>query len=213
MKNILLTLAVVLVFGLMSIAQDTTPGSPQSGAQGTSPTTGTSSTSSATGSGQYGGTSSGTQSSPSSPSASGSMGQSSSSSAESSTKGEKKLKGCIESQGGQYMLREKNGNQVQLTGSADLASHVGHQVTVHGTYESNSASASGSSNDSKMPSASGSPTANPSASSSSSGQQFMVNKIDHEASTCKVKGANVDANPGAGMSGTSSSGTQAPDHQ
>src|SRR5947209_1101925 len=136
MRQILFTFAVVLVFGLAALAQDTTPGSPQSGTQSTNPTTGTSSTSSSTGSGQYGGAAA-SQSSPSS----GSMGQSSASDDQGSTKGEKKLKGCIESQGGQYVLQEKGGKQVELTGSADLASHVGHQVTVHGTYSGSSASA------------------------------------------------------------------------
>lgn len=205
MTKFVFSIAVVLIFGLAALAQDTTPGSPQSGTQSTNPTTGTSSTSSATGSGQYGGSSS--QSSPSA----GSMGQSSSD--QSSAKGEKKLKGCIESQGGQYVLREKNGNEVQLTGSSDFASHVGHQVTVHGTYSGGSAGAASSSNE-KMPSASGSPTANPSSSSSASGsgQQFMVSKIDHESSTCKVKGAS-GANSGMGNAGSNSSGNQAPDHQ
>jgi hypothetical protein len=210
MKQILLTITVVVVFGLAALAQDTTPASPQSGTQSTNPTTGNSSTSSATGTGQYGGTSSGTQSS--SPSTAGSMGQSSNSDNQASTKGEKKLKGCIESQGGQYVLQEKNGSQVQLAGSADFASHVGHQVTVHGTYEGSATGAAASSNE-RMPSSSGSPTANPSTSTSSTGQQFMVNKIDHESSTCKLKGASTGANSGMGTSGASSNGTQAPDHQ
>ena len=206
MRQFLFTIAVVFVFGLASLAQDTTPSSPQSGTQSTNPTTGTSSTSSATG--QYG---AGSQSSPSS--ASGSMGQSSASDNQASTKGEKKLKGCIESQGGQYMLREKNGKEVQLTGSADLASHVGHQVTVHGTYQGGAAGAANSSSD-KMPSSSGSTSANPSASSSgSSAQQFMVSKVDHESETCKIKGASSGSNSSMGTSGTSNTGTQAPDHQ
>ncbi len=192
MKQILLMLAVVLAFGLASLAQNTAPGSQQSGTQGTSPTTGTSSTTS----GQYGSQSS----------ASPGMEQGSSSSA--STKGEKKLKGCIESQGGQYVLREKNGNEVQLTGSADFASHVGHEVTVHGTYQGGS-SASSSSNE-KMPSSSGSTTAPPSA-SAATGQQFMVSKINHVSNTCKIKGASSgSASPN---SGTGSNTTQAPDHQ
>jgi len=210
MKQLLLTIAVVLAFGLAALAQDTTPGSPQSGTQSTNPTTGTSSTSSATGTGQYGGTSAGTQSSPSS--SSGSMSQGSASDTSGSKKGEKKLKGCIESQNGQYVLREKNGNEVQLTGSSDLASHVGHEVTVHGNYEAGSGSSAGSKSNEKMPSASGSPTANP-GSSATTGQQFMVDKIDHESSTCKIKGASSGANSGMGTSGTGSSGSQAPDHQ
>jgi len=44
-----------------------------------------------------------------------------------------KLKGCIQSMGGQYVLGEKHGKQVTLTGQ-DFSAHVGHSVTVHGTY-------------------------------------------------------------------------------
>jgi hypothetical protein len=195
MKRVLFTLAVVLVFGLASLAQSTTPSSQESGTQSTNPTTGSASSTNSS-------DQSGSQSS-----ASGSMGQSSSSTT--SKKGEKKLKGCIQSEGGQYVLQEKGGKQVQLTGSADLASHVGHQVTVHGTYEGASGAASTSSNE-KMPSASGSTTANPSM-STSSGEQFMVSKIDHESDTCKIKGASSGS--ASSTSGTGSSGTTAPDHQ
>ena len=194
MRHILITIAAILAFGLMSLAQNTAPSSQQTGTQSTNPTTGTSSTRA----GQYGSQSS----------ASGSTGQSSNTTA--STKGEKKLKGCIESQGGQYVLREKNGNEVQLTGSADLASHVGHEVTVHGTYQGSNGASAGTSNE-KMPSASGSPTANPNAGTNTAGQQFMVDKIDHHSSTCKMKGASSGS--ASSTSGTSSSGTQAPDHQ
>jgi Protein of unknown function (DUF5818) len=199
MRQILFTFTMVLAFGLFALGQSTTPGSQQSGTQSTNPTTGSSSAT--TGSGQYGSQSS----------ASGSTDQSSTSgSTASSTKGEKKLKGCIESQGGQYVLREKNGNQVQLTGSSDFASHVGHQVTVHGTYEASSSASATSSSSDKMPSSSGSTTANPTA-GSTSGQQFMVNKIDHESATCKIKGASSGS--ASSTSGTSNTGSQAPDHQ
>jgi hypothetical protein len=138
------------------------------------------------------------------------MGQTSTS--ETSTKGEKKLKGCIESQGGQYTLKEKSGKEVKLTGSADLASHVGHEVTVHGSYQPSAGSSATNTSSEKMPSSSGSTTANPTSSTSSSEQEFMVTKIDHESDTCKIKGASSESGP-SGMSGTSSSGTQAPDHQ
>ncbi len=205
MRQLLFTLAVVFAFGLACFAQATTPGNQSSGAQGTNPTTGTSSAGSpsATTGSQSG--SMGSQSS-----TAGSMGQTSSS--EASTKGEKKLKGCIESQGGQYVLQEKHGKEVKLTGSADLASHVGHEVTVHGTYQSGAGSSASNSSSEKMPSSSGSTTANPT-SSTSSEQEFMVTKIDHESDTCKIKGATSGKTGASGTSGTSSSGTQAPDHQ
>jgi hypothetical protein len=192
MRQIVFTFALVLASGLAMLAQDTGSSSQQSGAQGTNPTAGSSSTASPSSSGPE----------------SGSMGQSSSSTA--STKGEKKLKGCIESQGGQYTLQEKKGKQVKLTGSADLASHVGHQVTVHGTYAGSGSGAAGNSGADKMPSSSGSTSANPSSSSSGGEQEFMVTKIDHESDTCKIKGASSGK---SGMSGSNNSGTQAPDHQ
>lgn len=200
MKQIVFTFALVFVFGLAMLAQDTSSSSQQSGAQGTNPTTGSSSTSSPSSAGSQSG-SMGSQSS-----ASGSMGQSSSSTA--STKGEKKLKGCIESQGGQYVLREKGGKEVKLSGSADLASHVGHQVAVHGSYQGGASAGASNTGADKTPSSSGT-MANPS-SSTSGEQEFMVTKIDHESDTCKIKGASSGK---SGMSGSNSSGTQAPDHQ
>jgi hypothetical protein len=108
------------------------------------------------------------------------------------------------------VLQEKHGKEVKLTGSADLASHVGHEVTVHGSFQSGGANSASNSSSEKMPSASGSTTASPT-SSTSSEQEFMVTKIDHESDTCKIKGASGKS--GSGMSGTGSSGTQAPDHQ
>lgn len=201
MRHIVFTLAVVFAFGLACFAQATTPGNPSSGVQGTNPTTGTSAMGSPATTGSQSGSTIGSQS----------PGTMESSKSETSAKGEKKLKGCIESQGGQYMLQEKSGKQVKLTGSADFASHVGHEVTVHGTYQPSAENSASNSGGEKMPSSSGSPTANPT-SPSSSEQEFMVNKIDHESDTCKLKGASGKSGS-SGMSGTSSSGTQAPDHQ
>jgi hypothetical protein len=48
--------------------------------------------------------------------------------------GEKKIKGCVQSQGGQYMLETKKGKTVSLTGQ-DVSAHVGHEVEVKGTWE------------------------------------------------------------------------------
>jgi len=99
-------------------------------------------------------------------------------------KGERKLKGCIESEAGKFMLREKNGKDVQLSGSQDFASHVGHTVAVHGTY-TGSESASGV--------ASGAPS-----------DQFTVTKIDMVSDTCKEK---------AGKTKENESGKPSPYHQ
>jgi hypothetical protein len=48
-------------------------------------------------------------------------------------KSEKKMKGCVQSQGGQYVLETKKGKAVPLSGQ-DISAHVGHQVAVHGTW-------------------------------------------------------------------------------
>ena len=45
--------------------------------------------------------------------------------------GENKIKGCVQSQGGQYMLETKKGKTVALTGQ-DVSAHVGHEVESKG---------------------------------------------------------------------------------
>ena len=85
-------------------------------------------------------------------------------------KGEKKLKGCIRSDGGQYMLEEKHGKMVNLTGQ-DFSGHVGHEVAVRGSYESATPTATGS--------------------ASSSGKTFNVTSVDMISETCPL-GAKKD---------------------
>jgi hypothetical protein len=48
--------------------------------------------------------------------------------------GEKKLKGCLLSEGGKYVLQERRGRSIALAGSQELGSHVGHTVTARGTF-------------------------------------------------------------------------------
>jgi hypothetical protein len=48
--------------------------------------------------------------------------------------GEKKLKGCLLSEGVKYVLQEKRGRAIALAGSQELGSHVGHTVTARGTF-------------------------------------------------------------------------------
>jgi hypothetical protein len=57
----------------------------------------------------------------------------------SANKGEKKLKGCVQSQAGQYVLETKKGKAIALAGQ-DVSAHVGHEVAVKGTWESGNAS-------------------------------------------------------------------------
>src|ERR1700704_5541952 len=110
MRNIVIATVFALVFGLAAVAQ-TTPGSQQTMPQGTNPSTQPSTT----------------------PSTSGDMGNTGN---QNTAASETKLKGCIQSEGGKYVLQDKHGKDVALAGSADLASHVGHTVTVHGTFGS-----------------------------------------------------------------------------
>lgn len=82
-------------------------------------------------------------------------------------KTEKKLKGCIQSEGGKYLLKEDHGKTVALGGSQELPSHLGHTVTVHGNYMSNAATGNA-------------------ATSSGSSAAFMVSKIDLVSDTCNA---------------------------
>jgi len=55
-------------------------------------------------------------------------------SANNENKGGKKLKGCIRSESGKYMLETKHDKMVSLAGSQDFGPHVGHTVTLHGRF-------------------------------------------------------------------------------
>jgi hypothetical protein len=98
-------------------------------------------------------------------------------------KAEKKLKGCVQSQGGQYMLETRNGKIVPLTGQ-DVSAHVGHEVAVHGSWVSGG-DMSGMSEGSKS-------------STGNEGNAFKVTSIDHISDTCggkRSKGAPSAAQP------------------
>jgi len=147
MKYIVIATVFAMVFGLAALAQ-TTPGTQQP--SGTSP-------------------SAQPQTSPSQPPDMSSAGNQSPAT---ETKGEKKLKGCIASEGGKYVLQDKHGKDVALGGSQDFASHVGHTVTVHGTFGNGSdasSAASATSSNSGM---------------SAAGDQFIVSKVDMVSETC-----------------------------
>jgi Protein of unknown function (DUF5818) len=81
--------------------------------------------------------------------------------------GERKLKGCVQSQGGQYILETKKGKTVALAGQ-DVSAHVGHEVSVKGTWE-NGMSATSSSND------------------AASGKTFNVTEVKMVSDTCGGK--------------------------
>ncbi|GAC1440284.1 MAG: hypothetical protein NVS1B11_17870 [Terriglobales bacterium] len=84
-------------------------------------------------------------------------------------KGEKTLKGCIQSSRGQYTLKGKNGKMVNLNSSGDLSIHLGHMVALHGNW-----GAKGSSDVSSSPSSS----------AAGSNHMFYVNSVDMISDTC-----------------------------
>jgi len=142
-RRTVLTIAATLAFGLCALAKQKPANDPNSAPPGTSP--------SASPSQQMPDTASPTAQQ------------------SSDTTGEKKLKGCLRSEGSSYMLEEKKGKQVMLSGGQDLASHVGHTVVVHGSY-AGAASAGAS--------------ASSTGGASAAGEQFTVTKVDMVSSTC-----------------------------
>src|SRR5205807_3478199 len=91
--------------------------------------------------------------------------------------GEHKLKGCVQSQGGQFMLETKKGKTVALAGQ-DVSAHVGHEVRVKGTWESGMSATSSSS-------------------SGSSGKTFNVTEVKMVSDTCKGHSGSMDHSSGS----------------
>jgi Protein of unknown function (DUF5818) len=139
-KRLLLAISTALVFFVATAIAQSTPQTDTQGTQGSSPSMGQGSSAS------QGGMSQGTE-----------------------TKGEKKLKGCVRSEGGQYVLEEKNGKNIQLTGQ-DVSAHVGHEVAVHGSWASGGASASASST----------------GASAKTGREFNVSSVDMISESCSA---------------------------
>ena len=138
MKKTILIIAVTLALGLCAVAQQKPSNDPRSAPPGADSSTMPSQTPDTA-----------------SPSAS---------TPQAEAKSEKKLKGCIKADGSAFVLEEKKGKHVSLTGQ-DLAAHVGHTVVVHGTY----AAASG---------------AGTMTSAGAAGDQFTVNRVDMVSSSC-----------------------------
>jgi hypothetical protein len=80
----------------------------------------------------------------------------------------KTLKGCVESQAGQYVLETKKGS-IPLTGQ-DVSAHVGHEVKVKGNWEKGASSAGATSAD-----------------SSAMSKTFNVSNVDMVSENCKIK--------------------------
>lgn len=140
MKKIMLPFATVLLFALATFAQTTATPDPNAGTQGTQ-------------------------------SASPSMQQAPSNDTSMSgaaNNSEKKIKGCVAQQNGQYVLETKHGKSVPLSGQ-DVSAHVGHTVALHGTW---AAASAGSQTSTGM----------------SAGNSFNVSKVDMISDSCSMKG-------------------------
>src|SRR5262249_22820140 len=106
------------------------------------------------------------------------------------TKSERKLKGCVQSQGGQYVLETKKGKDIALT-DQDVSAHVGHEVAVKGTWEKGGSM---------------SPTAGGTASSNE--KTFNVSSVDMISDTCGGKGKGKSSSDmGTGTKGGYPSGS------
>ncbi len=80
--------------------------------------------------------------------------------ASSANKGDRTITGCIRSNNGKYRLESKH-KMIWLTGAEDLASHVGHTVSAHGSFLSSTGT-----------------------SSAGLGSDFQVKQIDMVADSC-----------------------------
>jgi uncharacterized protein DUF5818 len=105
-------------------------------------------------------------------------------------KSEKKLKGCLQSQGGQYVLETKKGKAIALTGQ-DVSAHVGHEVSVKGMWESGGGTGMSSASSGKA---------------AGSEKTFNVSSVDMISDTCSGKSKGSSGSMGTAPSSTSPSG-------
>jgi hypothetical protein len=105
----------------------------------------------------------------------------------SAEKGEKKLKGCVQSQGGQATLETKKGKQIALTGQ-DVSAHNGHEVELKGTWA-------------------GSGSMSQTSSGSSGEKTFNVTDVKMISETCKGSKDKSGSSMGTGANGTNPSGS------
>jgi hypothetical protein len=104
--------------------------------------------------------------------------------------GEHKLKGCVQYEGGQYVLETKKGKTVALTGQ-DVSAHAGHEVAVKGTWESGmSATSSGN--------------------TGASGKTFNVTEVKMVSDTCGGKGHSGSMDHSSSGNGNSTNSTTQP---
>ena len=118
----------------------------------------------------------------------GQSGQTTSTGTASSEKGEKKLHGCVQSQGGQFVLESKKGKAIALTGQ-DVSAHVGHEVSLKGSWESGAAGAGVSTT------------------GASSEKTFNVSSVEMISDSCSGKSSKGDSGSMAPPSSTNPAGT------
>jgi hypothetical protein len=106
-------------------------------------------------------------------------------------KSEKKLKGCVQSQGGQYVLETKKGKAVALSGQ-DVSAHVGHEVAVKGSWEKGGSSGMSQSS---------------AGTASSNEKAFNVTSVDMISDTCGGKGKGKSSDMGTSGMGNGSTGS------
>jgi Protein of unknown function (DUF5818) len=176
MKKVTLLFAMFLAFAVIAFAQSDSQGSSSSSSspsatQGSSPSQGSSTSTGSMGSpGSSSSTS--TTGSQGSSSSQDTMGTHGSMSQGSAAKGEKqhKVKGCIRSEGGSYVLEDAHGRTYSLNSTEDLSAHVGHEVVIHGSEG---------------------PAAGSAVSGGSAGageKAITVSKVDMVSDTCKMGG-------------------------
>jgi len=188
MRKLCMSLATVLAFFVATAMAQTSPSTPDQGGSSTSSAPSQTQTSPSNSGGAMGQSPQGSNM-PSDQNSQPAAGQNqgygnNGSSAQGSAK-EHKMKGCVQSQGGQYMLETKHGKSIPLSGQ-DVSAHVGHEVAVHGTWSGGSSDMSGSSASNSGESKSG-----------MSGGTFNVTSVDMIADTCSGSHAK-----GSGMSGS-----------
>ncbi|HET7442184.1 MAG TPA: DUF5818 domain-containing protein [Terriglobales bacterium] len=197
MKKVPLLIAMFLAFAVVAFAQTDTQGS-SSSSQSSSPSATQSSPSSSQGSTSTGSSSTmgsqGSSSSQGSTAGQGGYSQGSTAGSQgsmsqgSTTKGAKehKVKGCIRSEGGKYVLEDAHGKTFALNSTEDLSAHVGHEVVVHGT-EGVAAGSSASST----------------GASASAEKEITVSKLDMVSDTCKMGGGKHGKSGASGEKGSS----------
>jgi hypothetical protein len=82
------------------------------------------------------------------------------------------IKGCVQSEGGSYVLQTKKGKDIALTGE-DVSAHVGHEVSLKGTWGEHAMSS----------------TEAGSTSNAAAKKAFNVSSVKMISETCKAKGS------------------------